>query len=475
MRSVGLDIGSRTATLAVVNTGLKGVKVERVMTRPIGTGPEGILQAVTLLKAACPLRHAPVAISVPVHTVSSRLVTLPFALRSKLEAVLPSELEGQIPFELDDVVIDFFTVTQEPDRAHVLAAALPKSTLRSRLDELARAGIDPRVVTVDAVALASASTTWLPATRNAALVHLDDAWASVGLLHDGKLHAMRGIWSHAEATTSPLPEARALQPVVTELGRTLRAYAAESGHIIEALALSGHGVERPDVMATFTESLGLELLSWPRVSVGGVEESLAPAAVALGLAVAGANGNPGLIDFRRGEFVYGRERAGLRRRLITVGAMVATVLVAGGADLVTRLTLKEHRYRAVQEQVRASFREVLPGVTTVVNEADQLQAAIDTLNKQRAFLGGEVGGLGVLLALTDAIPKESAIKISDLTIDQDKVRIEAETISFEWVNKIESALSKSPLIKAITVSDAKTTADQSKIRFLMTVTLMEGV
>jgi len=474
MRSVGLDIGSRTVTLAVVNTGLKGLKVERLVTQPIGGGPEGVIQAIALLKATYPLRNVPVAISVPVHALSSRPVTLPFTLRSKLEAVLPSELEGQIPFELDDVVIDFFTMAQEADRSRVLAVALPKSTLRPRLDELARAGIDPRMVTVDAVALASATATWLPDVQNAVLVHFDEEWVSIGLLHDGKLQAIRGIWSQVGKTTSPLPEARALQPVVDELGRTLRAYVAESGREVETLVLSGHGADRPQVMAAFT-ALGLKALSWPRISVGGVEESLAPTAVALGLAVAGVSGSSVPIDFRRGEFAYGRERVGFRRRLITVGVMVATVIVVGGADLATRLTLKEHRYRTVQDQVRAHFREVLPGATTVVNEADQLQAAIDTLHKQRVFLGGEIGALGVLLALTDAIPKESEIKISDLTIDQDKVRIEAETISFEWVNKIEGALSKSPLVKATAVSDAKTTADQSKIRFLMTVTLVDGV
>jgi hypothetical protein len=97
------------------------------------------------------------------------------------------------------------------------------------------------------------------------------------------------------------------------------------------------------------------------------------------------------------------------------------------------------------------------------------------LAKQRAFLGGEVGALDILLKLTDAIPKDSGVAVSDLTIDQDKVRIETETASFDWVNRIEGALSKAPFVDRIVVSDAKTTADQSKVRFLMTITLREGV
>ena len=65
--------------------------------------------------------------------------------------------------------------------------------------------------------------------------------------------------------------------------------------------------------------------------------------------------------------------------------------------------------------------------------------------------------------------------MSELVIDQDKVRVEAETVSFDWVNKIEGAVAKSPTVKSVTVSDAKTTADQSKVRFIMTIVLGEGV
>jgi hypothetical protein len=48
-------------------------------------------------------------------------------------------------------------------------------------------------------------------------------------------------------------------------------------------------------------------------------------------------------------------------------------------------------------------------------------------------------------------------------------------VSFDWVNKIEGAVAKSPTVKSVTVSDAKTTADQSKVRFIMTIVLVEGV
>jgi hypothetical protein len=154
--------------------------------------------------------------------------------------------------------------------------------------------------------------------------------------------------------------------------------------------------------------------------------------------------------------------------------LVAFALVAAGVDGGLRIAIKERRWADLDARVRAAFQEALPG-TVVVSEPEQLQAAIDTLRKRRAFLGGKLGVLDVLLALTDAIPPESGIAVSELVIDEDKVRVEAVTSSFDWVNKIESAVAKSPVIKSVAVSDAKTTADQSKVRFIMTIVLAEGV
>jgi len=498
MRGAGFDIGARALTLAVVNRGLKGVRIERALTRHVPEGAEGPVETLRALAREAALGAQPVALGVPVHAVSARAVTLPFTQREKLDAVLPSELEGQLPFELDEVVVAASLVSQAEGRSRLLAAAVPKTTLRARLEEAARAGLDPRVVTVDAEALAHAAEVWLPLRPDLALIHLDDRWISVALLDGRRLRAMRGVpWDgeaarraaaasgieaealdDADRASAPRAAAAlvpALRTAVDELRRTLHADAVDAGRRVGAMALSGLWSDLPEVGAFLADALGLELVAWPTVLIGGAPRPLAPVALAAGLALAGLARDRGRIDFRRGEFAYGRERAGVRKRAMTAGVMAALVLGVGVADLGVRAAWKERRYREVQDRVRAAFQDALPGVTTIVSEPDQLQAAIDTLAKQRAFLGGEVGALDILLKLTDAIPKDSGIAVSDLTIDQDKVRIEAETASFDWVNRIEGALAKAPFVGRIVVSDAKTTADQSKVRFLMTITLREGV
>lgn len=480
MRGTGLDLGTRVATSAVVSTGLKGTKLESLRSVAVPETGEARREALR------GLRHGslPSAIAVPVHAVSSRVVTLPFSQPVKWDAVLPSELEGQIPFEVDDVVIDGTLIGRDGDRTRVLAAALPKSALRATLEEVASGGIDPRVVTVDAEALAAAATAWLPRHPDLALFHLDDRAVTMVLLSDGRVRAARGVLWSGPSVREPFDPAGpsgasldllvgALKPALDDLARTLRADRLESGRTVALGAVSGRWSDLPGLSEHVTRVLGLERVAWPVLALGGAERSLAPGAAAAGLALIAAR-DGGRINFRRGEFAFGQERAGLRRRLVALGAVAAFVLVAAGIDGGLRLSVKERRLAEVDGRVKAAFHEVLPGAT-IVSEPEQLQAAIDTAAKRRAFLGSRIGMLDVLLALTDAVPKESEIAVSDLSVDEDKVRIEAETRSFDWVNRIEAAVGRSPLVSSVTVSDAKTTADQSKVRFLMTIVLKEGV
>jgi Tfp pilus assembly PilM family ATPase len=499
MRGVGYDLGSRAVVSAVVNVGLKGVKVEALRRSQVPEAGEARERAIRALKQGT----VPSAVAVPVHLVSSRVVTLPFAQQSKWDAVLPSELEGQIPFELDDVIVDGAPIGRDGARTRVLAVAAPKATLKSNLDDAARAGIDPRVVTIDAEALAAAASAWLTASSDLAVVHLDPRAVTLALLADGRLRAARAVlWDGAAARDAvaracgvPVDEvdnmaggddgaavegwdlaqalARVLKPALDELSRTLQGDRAESGRTVAAVAVSGQWSSIDAVGDAVAHALGLSAVRWPTVAVGGVDRGLGPNALAAGLALIAARGEDRL-NFRRGEFVYGRERAGLRKRLLAVGALAAFALAAAGVDWGIRLGLKDRQWTELDSRVKAAFHQALPGAV-IVSEPEQLQTAIDALAKQREFLGGALGVLDVMLALTDAMPPDSGVAVLDLAVDQDKVRIEAETLSFDWVNKIESAVAKIPAIETVAVSDAKTTADQSKVRFVMSITLAEGI
>jgi hypothetical protein len=73
------------------------------------------------------------------------------------------------------------------------------------------------------------------------------------------------------------------------------------------------------------------------------------------------------------------------------------------------------------------------------------------------------------------MPKDRVIEVSDLLIEQASIRMEAQTDSFESVEKFREALAQYERFHEVTISDAKISADQSKVRFRINITLTEGI
>ncbi|MFQ5543329.1 MAG: pilus assembly protein PilM [Nitrospiria bacterium] len=188
-------------------------------------------------------------------------------------------------------------------------------------------------------------------------------------------------------------------------------------------------------------------------------------AQALGLAIQAGEDGPS-INFRKGEFVFGKETIARRHQLVTIGVFFVVLLGLMGADLYLHSRQKEARYQTVKETLRTTFKEMFPEIRNVVNEVEQTRSAIDKLGETEHFLGvTEKSPLLVLKEITESIPTSVNIDVFDIVIDGGKVRIQAQTNSFDSVDKIRGGLLKAKHFEAVEVSDAKAMSDQSKVRF----------
>src|SRR5206468_6305563 len=94
-----------------------------------------------------------IAIAMPAAQVASFVFNLPFVDARRVEQVLPAEVEGAIPFDLDAVVWDYAVLSQGDGKTEVLVAVVKKTALRTVLAGLSEVGIDPRVITFAPLAL----------------------------------------------------------------------------------------------------------------------------------------------------------------------------------------------------------------------------------------------------------------------------------------------------------------------------------
>jgi len=83
-----------------------------------------------------------------------RKITMPFSGREAIRRIIKSEVENAIhSHSIDDMVVDFHVLGEAEEGARVLAAAVPKVSLRSMLTSLQQEGVEPERVELDTMAL----------------------------------------------------------------------------------------------------------------------------------------------------------------------------------------------------------------------------------------------------------------------------------------------------------------------------------
>jgi len=462
-----------------------------------------------------------VVVSVPVHLVSLRMLVLPFEDVRKLEKVVPFEVEGLLPYSLEEVVVDYQVTGVGDGKSHLLVAAVPRSLMKNFLDQLARAGINPESVELDGMALMNLARHVFPGSPgtqmggdgDTAVLDIGASKTIVCILHRGQPCFLRALlWGGRDVTAalseecgistteaeewkqqvglmddgiSPLPQkgiaqaiGRSLEPLVSELVRTFHVYQTQDPTPVRSdvteLVLYGGGSQLKGLESYLESELGVRTLTHtPKIASSNGNRWDPAMALSLGLALKGTQLADGSrINFRKGEFAYGRETATSRSRAryVWVGALLVAAVAA--ADLYVKYELQVSKYERLKTQVREEFRTMFPDVKNIVDEVQQAKTAVADMKKKSALFGlGDWTPLQLMAELTRRMPPSVKIEVQDFVIEQGRLRLEAETDSFESVDKVKAALGQFEAFKDVTVSDAKVSADQARVHFRLTMTL----
>lgn len=166
---VGLDIG--TSTVKVVELDeikgkyrerykLKNVGIAKIPRETISNGvvinAEPLVQAIKSLFTSLKISNKLVAVSVSGNNVIIKKISLPVMNESDLEKIIYSEAEQYIPFDLDEVNIDFQILGSNDENNElmdVMLVAAKKINIQDYLDALNSAGITAKVIDIDVFAL----------------------------------------------------------------------------------------------------------------------------------------------------------------------------------------------------------------------------------------------------------------------------------------------------------------------------------
>ncbi len=410
--------------------------------------------------------------ALPSELVAKRLLELPFSDARRLHQVVPFELEEHLPFGVEDGVVSFQRIGRDGNNSVVLAALARRQDLKSHLELLERAGLDPKTVTLAPLAMAAL----FARARNGAslgpylVLESDQSTSSMVLLDpNGTPRALRTVAAGLLSSNGDSPNQTL---VVNTVRQTLLAHAtdAEQPHLV----LAGPASQAPKVKSLLADALSVAVRDANEIDYSSVLGGPAPEAPRYTSCVAMLLGELPqkpleLLNFRQGEFMFrGRVRGDLTPFYATLklaGVAAAVLVLHFGLSLWGGL----HKLHALNQQIAAVAAPAL-GDLAGADPESELRSGVIRMRKRLQQLGGSPGrnsALDALLAVSQAIPANVPIQMEDVQIDTAGMKLSGQADSFAAVDEARRALTASGFFGTIEVTHAQSGADASKIDFRM--------
>lgn len=361
-----------------------------------------------------------VAVGIPSEDLLIRIVDLPFEDRRKILEALPFELAGLFHVEVDDVVADAVSLGENK----VMAVAIEKRTISEYLDILASLGVDP---------------VWMGPGLFALPVLMNELFGREGckaLLSPGLFAVVQ------DGMPRLLKHVKRLDNV--GLGAT---FLDAEGVTVDEVHFSGWENEKDGLEEMFH---GARLV--PLELPGSITPE---AAEALALSMLLDKGLAGtIVNFRRGEFEYTKDRAAFRRRLRLTAALVASLVVLVTGDLYVRYTGLSSELESYREALRASYTELFPSERNVADPVYQLEAKLKAIEKEAAALGSSGKSLDVLKSVAEAVPEGMGVRIDEFEIANGRMTAKGEAATFKAANSLKDALQKASF-REVTIGETR--------------------
>ena len=421
--------------------------------------------------------------ALPSDRVVKRLLELPFKDARRLHQVVPFALEEHLPFPVDNGAVAFSRFGQVNGHTLVMAAMVRKIDLQHHLDLLARAGLDPKTVTLAPLALAAMFTR----SRNGAkpqahlVVEGDESSTSVVLVDlAGTPRVLRSMRGGLMMSDGSAVSQEAAGPILNSVRQTLLAQGEEMDQT--EVIMAGAASAFPTVRGLISDSLSMSVRDGGAFDYTGLFEGSIPTsgkfASCLAMLLGELPTKPlNLINFRQGEFLFrGRVRGDLTPFYLS-GILGAAMFALLALHFILGVSANLHKLHMVNAEIAAVAGPVL-GESDPADATTQLKNGIAKMNKRLALIGGNLthhSPLDTLVAVSRALPPRFPVEMADVQIDPNALRVTGQADSFATVDEAKKALDNSGYFGTIQISHAKAGSDPNKVDFRMDASFKDAV
>jgi type IV pilus assembly protein PilM len=387
-------------------------------------------------------REHRVVTAVGCEDVICQILRLPATDPAELKQMLDLQIDNITPLPLEEVVYSFEPLEASDGQTQVLVAIARKAKVNERVEALEAAGLQPEIVSVDALAVFHAL-----ARRN--LLAQDDRLNVLVIL--GLTSAEVIVYSRVVplAVRSLVLGTEGESVLREELQRTL--VASEAGQpqrMIGGVTFLAPG----EALQTFAKKVANGLRTQASFLTNGVVPS-----AGLSLCLQYTIGEAGRLNLLPDEWRQKRRIKALRQRLIRGGIAVGIVYVLALVVFLTLLAVKSAQLNRVGREIKSR--------QTDFAAARQTQGELIAMHNQ---LDTKFSALEVLREITLLMPKE--MQLNSFAFKKDStVSLKGQAASASTALEFQTQLQKSDLFSKITAGRSDNVGGLTK--FDLTCTL----
>lgn len=524
-RSVlGLDLGSHGLKAVELKVSPRTIAPGQFRVHPRVDTSSPLAEHIQRFVSMHSLPMGQVACALPANLLSTRRLEFPFSDRRRLSQAIPFEIEAETPFDLDEIFLDWNLLTG--DRTHgVVAATLAKRTdVGEAIATLGEAGCDPHVLEAEGLVLANLAPIFgLDGTQ--LIVDIGHEKTTFCTVSEGRPVLARSIPIAGRAITEAIaretglsfedaeqrkcegdplnPSERSgreasitsqgvlaiLDRIAREAIRTLEAAEARQGIGPVAreakLTLVGGGARLEGIVEVLEGRTGLETrrLRMPADSphadlVEGIDPILFAPALALALRFSGEAATQ--MNFRQGEYAFRQDLSQLFGRQLRPTAILAATLVGLlVASAITTIVLQGQRKSRNEAAAETLYLEAFPDQAEAPdNPASALGGQLRAAQERADFLGlysGNRSALDLLAELSRAIPTDLEVRVTEVNIDRNAIRLDVDAGGFEAADRLTTVLSQTdPFQGAKVAGSVKTDRRSGGVSFDVSIPLQSG-
>ncbi len=438
--------------------------------------------------------------ALPGKGTTFRILTFPFKQKKKILQVLPSELEDSIPFGLDEVVYDFQVWDRDKRSTTVLVTIVKKEEYEQFASELKKIGLKPVKIGVEPLYL-STLFSYTEEDENIGILDIEENHSNL-LLWGGKQRFFpRYLSAGSEQLTKLLMEKHNITSeeaenlrqtgeidddtmdtyvrlLSAELTQTLFSYRNQTGEEIKKLYITGYGNDK-QILTTLHKATGVPCVPLHIPTFPPLPPSLSQNHFHLPLALA-LNGTRNSLsnetNFALPAEESEKEWEEIKPTIITAAVLYVIFLLILLAGVIFDYTLTKREYQKIKGEELKIVSETIPEEAAYGDYVNSLKRKVEELKKRlnTSTNSSSFSILDILKGISENLPQDTTVTITDLTIDGKNLRMKGETSDFTSLDKIRQALASVKQLQNVSVVDSKKLQKKGTISFTIVAKIGES-